>query len=398
MKHTLGCGALIVGILVVTTALAGCQKKETPSVPENLKTAVEQLSGGSETPKPAAPVQKPAAQPRSPKAVTKKPEKASARATQPDTTGNAVRTAQRYAVRLTPAVSDNPDDFDLHPAGPEGADTGYFTLPDSHAFNGIRMGADFGVYGAASCTGTYTVTGLTGKVSGAETAVPGLCFWYGENAVFPLKISIDYDGNVKKNMKIMAVSGDGAVFESAVVSLGQAHGFQYARLWPEVPQDLSGTPVTGSDGNIIGVFLAARYAGNGAPASVVIPADAVVKTVNAIRARPAPPRAASRDTDRGWFGLKLEELTPDIREALGLSGTTSGLLVKQVSQNGPAARAGVLPGDILTVFNDVPLTGAVDQLAELSSRVTAGQTVGVSVLRQGSVVSLAITTQTKETP
>ena len=397
MKNKLHYGALI-GILVVAIMLAGCQKKETPSVPENLQTVVEQLSGNQKTPQPAKPDKKPETQPVEPRPRPEAIAASPVKNTVPDVPGAVVKTAQRYAVHLAPAASDNPAEFDLHPAGLKDNDAGYFTIPDPGIRNGIRLGTDFGVYGATSCAGAYTVAGSTGKVYGAETDIPGICFWYGEGTVFPLKITANYADNFKDKMKIYAVSRTQAVFETSVASLGQAHGYQYARLWPEFPQDLYGAPVIDTAGEIVGLSLVARYAGAGGQTTVVVPLDAVIKAVNAIKVRPAQAPPAAQDTNRGWFGLKLEELTPDIREALGLSDATSGLLVKQVTQDGPAAVAGVLPGDIVTVFNAIPLTGTVKQLAELSDHIGAGQTVSITVLRHGSAVSLEITTQKKEKP
>jgi serine protease Do len=57
---------------------------------------------------------------------------------------------------------------------------------------------------------------------------------------------------------------------------------------------------------------------------------------------------------RGWLGVKIQQVTPDIAESLGLKGA-DGALVAEVNNNGPADRAHIQNGDVILTFNGQPL-------------------------------------------
>jgi Do/DeqQ family serine protease len=57
---------------------------------------------------------------------------------------------------------------------------------------------------------------------------------------------------------------------------------------------------------------------------------------------------------RPWFGASLQPVTPDIADSLGLDRPT-GALIKEVHANGPAARAGLRPGDVVLSVDDKPV-------------------------------------------
>jgi Do/DeqQ family serine protease len=91
---------------------------------------------------------------------------------------------------------------------------------------------------------------------------------------------------------------------------------------------------------------------------------------------------------RGWIGVEPRDLPPDLAASLGL-GSVSGVLITGVLQNGPAAQAGVRPGDVVTqvagqaVQSTAQLLKAVAGLKP-QSRTTlglhrAGQTLNVQV-------------------
>ena len=56
-------------------------------------------------------------------------------------------------------------------------------------------------------------------------------------------------------------------------------------------------------------------------------------------------------TRRGWLGVRIQEVTPEIADSLGL-GKPRGALVSSVTPRGPAEKAGVKSGDIILKFND----------------------------------------------
>jgi serine protease Do len=92
---------------------------------------------------------------------------------------------------------------------------------------------------------------------------------------------------------------------------------------------------------------------------------------------------------RGWLGVTLQKLTPDLAETMKVE-PGRGALVSGVTPDGPAARAGVAPGDVIVRYDGT----AVDAHATLPTLVAAtpvGKIVAVDVLRDGTRRTLSIT-------
>ena len=89
---------------------------------------------------------------------------------------------------------------------------------------------------------------------------------------------------------------------------------------------------------------------------------------------------------RGWLGLEVQALTPELAETFGLQQRT-GILVAGVLRDGPAAQAGLLPGDIiLSIAGQSAMDGrsSMNQVANMRP----GKKVEMEVLRQGEVQKL----------
>lgn len=71
------------------------------------------------------------------------------------------------------------------------------------------------------------------------------------------------------------------------------------------------------------------------------------------------------EVPRGWLGIELQELTPELAATLGLQAS-SGALVSGVYRDSPATRAGVRPGDLLLTINERSVRRARDALAALA--------------------------------
>ncbi len=69
---------------------------------------------------------------------------------------------------------------------------------------------------------------------------------------------------------------------------------------------------------------------------------------------------------RGWLGVEIQEITPELAESFGLR-EHDGVIVAGVLRGGPAAKAGIQPGDILTHINGSPIQGVRDALNLISS-------------------------------
>ena len=106
-----------------------------------------------------------------------------------------------------------------------------------------------------------------------------------------------------------------------------------------------------------------------------------------------PVKASPDDGARG-FGLTLGPITPVIAQQLGLPETASGAVVVAVAPHGLAARANVLPGDVILEVNRKRVTSPSDAAAELR-RVPNGEVAFLLVMRNGQRTFLPITRPTE---
>ena len=94
---------------------------------------------------------------------------------------------------------------------------------------------------------------------------------------------------------------------------------------------------------------------------------------------------------RGYIGISTVDVDPVTARLLNL-GELRGLVVENMDKNGPAAKAGVASGDVLTRLNGQPLNGvrsAMDIIAESKP----GTVVTIDILRDGKPLSLSITVE-----
>ena len=92
---------------------------------------------------------------------------------------------------------------------------------------------------------------------------------------------------------------------------------------------------------------------------------------------------------RGYLGVEAQNLTPELAEEFNLDGAT-GVLVGGVAPNGPAEKAGLQVGDVITRFDGKEVRDA-RQLMLSVAEAKPGQTVPVEVLRDGSAKPLRVT-------
>jgi serine protease Do len=93
--------------------------------------------------------------------------------------------------------------------------------------------------------------------------------------------------------------------------------------------------------------------------------------------------------NRGWIGTQIQLVTADIAESLGMKGT-EGALVSEPQANGPAAKAGILSGDVITAVDGHSIKDARD-LARQIGAMAPGTTAKLSVWRKGEEKSISLT-------
>jgi len=146
----------------------------------------------------------------------------------------------------------------------------------------------------------------------------------------------------------------------------------------------SGGPLLNIYGEVVGINTAIVASGQGIGFAIPIGLARLI----------ADQLMEKGEVTRGWLGVSIQPLTPDLAESFGLDRAT-GALVNQVLPGAPAERAGVRRGDILLSFDGRQVRG-VRELQLLVASAQAGGTVDLVVLRDGERLTLPVTLITQE--
>ncbi|MBK6981778.1 MAG: trypsin-like peptidase domain-containing protein [Betaproteobacteria bacterium] len=92
---------------------------------------------------------------------------------------------------------------------------------------------------------------------------------------------------------------------------------------------------------------------------------------------------------RGWFGVEVANITPELAESLGLPGTR-GAIVGGIERGSPADRAGIRLGDVIVAVDDRVVTDLTATLNAIAD-VPPGKTVLVKLVRKDREVNLSVT-------
>jgi serine protease Do len=92
---------------------------------------------------------------------------------------------------------------------------------------------------------------------------------------------------------------------------------------------------------------------------------------------------------RGWLGVKIQQVTPDIADSLGLK-EQGGALVAGVDENGPAAKAHIQNGDVILKFNNQDVR-EMKVLPRIVGDTEINKQVPVEVWRDGKLQDITVT-------
>lgn len=143
----------------------------------------------------------------------------------------------------------------------------------------------------------------------------------------------------------------------------------------------SGGPLFDMQGRVVGVN-SAIISPSGASVGIgfAVPTSTVKPVVEQIM--------KYGETRRGWIGVRIQSVTPEIADSLGL-GVARGALVAGVSPDGPASAAGIETGDIVLAFNGRTIN-AMRDLPRVVAEADIGATVDVQLFRDGETLTRKI--------
>jgi len=144
----------------------------------------------------------------------------------------------------------------------------------------------------------------------------------------------------------------------------------------------SGGPLFNMDGEVIGINTAIiSPTGGSIGIGFAIPSDTALPVVEQLR--------QYGETRRGWLGVQLSSVDEDTAESLGLKDPT-GAFIAKVTENGPAAKAGIRPTDIVTKFDGRDVE-TMRSLPRLVAQAAVGKTVDVEFIRDGKKQTVKVT-------
>ncbi|MBS0267804.1 MAG: Do family serine endopeptidase, partial [Proteobacteria bacterium] len=144
----------------------------------------------------------------------------------------------------------------------------------------------------------------------------------------------------------------------------------------------SGGPLFNMNGEVIGVNTAIiSPTGGSIGIGFAVPSDTVSKVIEQLK--------QYGEVRRGWLGVKIQTVTGDIAETLGLPENT-GALVAAVTPDSPASKAGLVAGDVILKFDGKDVT-SMRGLPKMVAQAAVGQAVDIELLRKGQKQNTQVT-------
>jgi serine protease Do len=141
----------------------------------------------------------------------------------------------------------------------------------------------------------------------------------------------------------------------------------------------SGGPLINLKGEVIGINSAIIATGQGI--GFAIPSNMAKKVASELREKGR--------VVRGWIGVTIQTVTPEIAQSFGLK-ETKGALVADVVPGGPADKAGIKRGDIIRTFNGKDIKNSTD-LPWIVAETPVGKTIDVGIIRNGKEMTIKMT-------
>ncbi|MCQ8242337.1 DegQ family serine endoprotease [Rhizosaccharibacter radicis] len=143
----------------------------------------------------------------------------------------------------------------------------------------------------------------------------------------------------------------------------------------------SGGPLFDMDGHVIGINTAI-YSPSGGSIGIgfAIPSNEAKPVLDQLR--------QFGKARRGWIGVRIQDVTPDIADSLGLK-PPKGALVAGLEPDGPAAKAGLKTGDVIRKVDNKDVDGR--SLPRVVGETAVGRSVPLDVWRDNKPLSLSVT-------
>ncbi|MFP4125545.1 MAG: Do family serine endopeptidase [Alphaproteobacteria bacterium] len=179
----------------------------------------------------------------------------------------------------------------------------------------------------------------------------------------------------------------GTVTSGIVSALGRRIGAgpydDFLQIDAPINRGNSGGPTFDLDGNVVGVNTAIFSPSGGSIGIGFAIASSLAQDVIA-------DLRDDGEVDRGWLGVGIQDLEPELASELGLDADLSGTVVTQVQPESPAEQAGLRTGDVITGLDGERVDGA-GELSRQVAGIDPGETATFTVVRDGDEEEIEVT-------
>ena len=178
--------------------------------------------------------------------------------------------------------------------------------------------------------------------------------------------------------------GLGGTVTSGIISarnrdIGMTRYDDFIQTDASINQGNSGGPLFNLKGEVVGINTAIIAPGQSGSIGIgfAIPANAASKVIDQL--------VNYGETRRGWLGVRIQEVTKEIAEAVELK-TPEGALVASVGEKSPADKAGIKAGDIILEFDEKKID-TMRTLPKVVANTKVGKNVKLKIWRDKKLIS-----------
>jgi len=240
----------------------------------------------------------------------------------------------------------------------------------------------------------YTAT-LVGSDPKTDIALIKIKRESGDNKDFPF-LRLGSSENLEVGEWVVAIGNPFGLSHTVTVgvvsALGRSIGAgpydEFIQTDASINPGNSGGPLINIEGDVIGINTAIISGNTGGNVGIgfAIPIDIAKGILKDLRERGT--------VTRGWLGVMIQKITPDLAKSFGLS-QSEGALVGDVIPDGPAAKGGVKRGDVIVMFDGQQVKDMED-LPKIVAATRPNSVVDVEVIRDGSRMTLSVSIELLE--
>jgi S1-C subfamily serine protease len=172
----------------------------------------------------------------------------------------------------------------------------------------------------------------------------------------------------------------GVISGTGRTDLGISHFENFIQTDASINPGNSGGPLINLHGQIVGINTAVAAIGSGV--GFAIPVEMALDVGDQL--------IRKGWVERGWLGIGIQDLTPELANTFRLQPSDSGVLVNSVQNKTPAQAGGILRGDIIIQFNSKAVSN-LKFFQKLVADTAIGKTVRVKIFRDGQEKLLKVT-------